>query len=101
MELGGSAFEVENAKSGRHWAGLRSALGSEEWSALGWASIGVGQRGVVGAGLGFDRLSVLRSGRRWAGLRSAISAEEWSTLGWASIGDRRSALGSEEWSALG
>ena len=28
MELGGSAFEVENAKSGWRWAGLRSALGS-------------------------------------------------------------------------
>ena len=68
MELGGSAFEVENAKSGRHWAGLRSALGSEEWSALGWASIG---------------------DRRWAGLRSASGAEERSTLGWASIDDRR------------
>ena len=30
-------------RSGRRWAGLRSALGSEEWSALGWASIGAGQ----------------------------------------------------------
>ena len=52
MELGGSAFEVENAKSGRRWVGLRSALGSEEWSALGseewsalgWASVNVGLR---------------------------------------------------------
>ena len=44
MELGGSAFEVENAKSGWRWAGLRSALGSEEWLALGWASIGAGLR---------------------------------------------------------
>ena len=39
-------------RSGRHWAGLRSALGSEEWSALGseewsalgWASVNVGLR---------------------------------------------------------
>uniref|UniRef100_A0A7N2M8W2 Uncharacterized protein n=1 Tax=Quercus lobata TaxID=97700 RepID=A0A7N2M8W2_QUELO len=75
VELRGSAFEVENAKSGRHWAGLRSALGSEEWSALGWASIG-------------DRRWAARSGQCRAGLRSAIGAEEWSTLGWASIGDR-------------
>ena len=40
MELGGSAFEVENAKSGRRWAETKC----EEWSALGWASVGAGLR---------------------------------------------------------
>ena len=68
MELGVSAFEVENAKNGRHWAGLQSVLGSEEWSALGWASIGTGQRGVVGAKLRSNELS------REAGL---IKMEDW------------------------
>ena len=63
MELGGSAFEVENAKSGWRWAGLRSALGSEEWSAL-----------------SFGATDWLDFGRRWARLRSALGSEEWSAL---------------------
>ena len=60
VELGGSAFEVENAKSGRRWAGLRLVLG--------WASIGTGQWGVVGVELRSNRLS------REAGL---IKMEDW------------------------
>ena len=73
MELGGSSFEVVGAgqrgvvgtglgfdqrsvlRSGRRWAGLRSAIGA-------------GQRGVVGAGMDFDR-------------RSTLGSEEWSALG--------------------
>ena len=49
---------------------------------LGWASIGTGQRGVVGAGMDFDRRWAVRSGRRWAlekrtEQRGLIKMEDW------------------------
>ena len=75
-------------RSGRCWAGLRSAIGA-------------GQQGVVGAGLGFDQRLALRSGWRWAGLRLAIGAGQRGVVGVRMDFDRQSALGSEEWSALG
>ena len=84
MELG----QRWAVRSGRRWVGLQSAIGAR-------------QRGVVGAGLGFDQRSVLRSGRRWAGLRSVIGAGQRGVVGAGMDFDRRSALGSEEWSALG
>ena len=73
---------------GRRWAGLRSAIGA-------------GQRGVVGAGLGFDQRSVLRSGQRWAGLRSTIGAGQRGVVSAGMDFDQQSTLGSEEWSVLG
>ena len=76
MELRGSAFEVENAKSGRRWAGLRSALGSEEWSALSFGATDW---------LDFGRRWVVRSGRRWVGLRLALGSEEWSALSFGAM----------------
>ena len=58
-------------RSGRRWAGLRSALGSEEWSALSFGATDW---------LDFGRRWAVRSGRRWAGLQSALGSEEWSAL---------------------
>ena len=58
-------------RSGRRWAGLRSAIGA-------------GQRGVVGTGMDFDR-------------RSALGSEEWSALGFGGLSREAGLIKMEDW----